>query len=81
MKETNNKIIAVQEMLMRQMERLDDNELMKKSGIEEIARSNAMSNNATTYIKAINTTLRVMETANKNEQTANSLMKSLGIGE
>lgn len=77
--EYNNKIITVQEMLMRQMERLDNDETMKHNGSEEIARSNSLSNTATTYIKAINTTLRVIETANKNEQTTNSLMKTLGI--
>ena len=79
--EYNNQIINMQEMLMRQMERLDDNELMKKDGVIEIARSNALSNNATTYLKAVNTSLRIIETAKKSEVTSYSLTKSLGIEE
>lgn len=75
----NNKIITIQEMLMRQMERLDDNELMESNGNNEIARSNALSNQATTYIKAVNTSLRIMDTAMKNEQTSDSLRKQLGV--
>lgn len=77
----NNQIINVQEMLMRQMKRLDDNNIMKKDGDSEIKRSNALTNNATTYIKAINTSLRIIESANKNQQTTNSLMETLGIDE
>lgn len=79
--EYNNKIITVQEMLMRQMERLDDNQLMFNESNNEIARSNALTNSATAYLKAVNTTLRIIETANKNEVTTNALMKTIGIGE
>lgn len=79
--ETNNQIINVQEMLMRQMQRLDNDETMKNNATQEIARSNALTNNATAYLKAINVSLRIIETANKNEQTSSSLMKTLGIGE
>lgn len=75
----NNKIIEIQEMLMREMRRLDDDKTMEKDAITEIARSNALSNQATTYIKAVNTTLRVMETASKNNQTKESLTKQLGL--
>ena len=77
----NNKIISVQEMLMRQMERLDNNELMFNENNNEIARSNALTNSATAYIKAVNTTLRIIETANKNEITSKALIKTIGIGE
>ena len=79
--EYNNKIITVQEMLMRQMERLDNNELMFNENNNEIARSNALTNNATEYLKAVNTTLRIIETAKRNEITTNALMKTIGIGE
>lgn len=78
---TNNEIITIQEYLMRQMQRLDNDETMKQNGTEEIARSNSLSNTATTYLKAVNTTLRILETSSKNEQTASSLMKTLGITE
>lgn len=75
----NNKIIAIQEMLMREMNRLDDNDYMSQNGKDEVARSNALTNNATAFIKAINIQLRVKEVAAKNEVTASSLSQELGI--
>lgn len=77
--ELNNKIIDVQEMLMRQMKRLDDNDLMKESGENEIARSNALTNSATTYLKTINTSLRIIETSIKNEKTTSYIVKKIGM--
>lgn len=77
----NNKIIEIQEMLMREMKRLDCDDLMKENGNNEIARSNALSNSATTYIKAINTSLRIIDTAEKNNQTQESLTKELGLSD
>lgn len=77
--ELNNKIIDVQEMLMRQMKRLDNNDLMKESGENEIARSNALTNSATTYLKTINTSLRIIETSIKNEKTTSYIVKKIGM--
>ena len=77
--ELNNKIIDVQEMLMRQMKRLDNNDLMKESGENEIARSNALTNSATTYLKTINTSLRIIETSIKNEKTTSFIVKKIGM--
>jgi len=75
----NSKIISIQEMLMREMERLDDNEYMKNAGKEEVLRSNALTNNATAYIKSVNLSLRIMEVAEKNEEQISALSKKLGI--
>lgn len=77
----NNKIIDVQEMLFRQMKRLDDDKLMSIESNMEIVRSNALSNQATTYIKAINTQMRIVESANKAGITKESLTKELGLDE
>ena len=77
--ELNNKIIDVQEMLMRQMKRLDANDLMKEFGENEIARSNALTNSATTYLKTINTSLRIIETSIKNEKTTSYIVKKIGM--
>lgn len=77
--ELNNKIIDVQEMLMRQMKRLDNNDIMKESGENEIARSNALTNSATTYLKTINTSLRIIETSIKNEKTTSYIVKKIGM--
>ena len=75
----NNSILTIQEMLMREMKRLDDNELMKKDGANEIARSNALSNQATTYLKSVNLSIKIMEVADKNQQTRETVQKELGL--
>lgn len=73
----NNKLINIQEMLMKEMERLSDKEV---NG-EEISRSNALSTSAMTYIKTINLGLRIKETAIKNEMTEKALKEELGLNE
>jgi hypothetical protein len=77
----NNKIITIQEMLMREMQRLDDSDYMAKAGKDEVLRSNALTNNATAFIKAVNVQLRIKEVAQTNEVTQQSLSKELGINE
>ena len=73
----NNKLITIQEMLMREMKRLDNENVDNN----EISRSNALSNNAMTYIKTINLGLRIKETAIKNEMSTEALKKELGLDE
>lgn len=75
----NNKIISIQGMLMREMKRLDDNEYMASQGKDEVLRSNALTNNATAYIKAVNVQLRIKEVAERNSVTTEKLGKDLGI--
>lgn len=75
----NNKMIEIQEIVYRQLQRLDDNELMATKCADEIARSNVISNNAQTYIKAVNMQLRVLEFARKNDYSAKSITKKIGI--
>lgn len=75
----NNNLIKMQEMLMRQMERLDDDEIMSHSNKEEVARGNALSQNATTFIKSINVGMRVIEMSEKYEIQKDKLTKDLGI--
>ena len=77
--EKSNKIIAIQELLMREMARLDDNVYMLNNGKEEVLRSNALTNNATAFLKALNIQLRIKEVAEKTHITQHSLNKELGI--
>lgn len=77
----NNKIITIQEMLMREMQRLDDNEYMINQGKDEVLRSNALTNNATAFLKALNIQLRIKEVAEKTQSTQKSISKELGIDE
>ena len=75
----NSKIISIQEMLMREMKRLDDNEYMASQGKDEVLRSNALTNNATAYIKAVNVQLRIKEVAERSNVTTKKLGEELGI--
>lgn len=76
----NNNLIKMQEMLMRQMERLDnmDNQIGVDKA-EEISRANALSSSAVTFLKSVNVGMRVIEMSNKYEVQKNKLTKELGI--
>lgn len=50
----------IQKMVMNEMKRLDDNDYMKDNK-DEIARANALSQNATVFVKTINTSIRLEE--------------------
>ena len=73
----NNKLIKIQELLMKEMERLGDSEI----SANEVARSNALSNNALTFIKSVNLGLRIKETATKIGVAESSLTKELGVSD
>ena len=70
-----NNLIKIQEMLIKEMERLDNDTIDSM----EIARGNTLSQNATTYIKTINVGLRVIEMSNKFDMSKEKLHKELGI--
>lgn len=77
---TNNNLIKMQEMLMRQMERLDD--LDQTIGVdksEEISRANALSESAATFLKSVNVGLRIIEVAKKYETKKEKLTLELGV--
>ncbi len=73
----NNKLIEIQEMLMREMKRLDDDNLPDIA--EEVARGNAISQNATAFIKTVNVGFRIIETTEKLGISENALQNKLGI--
>ena len=75
----NNNLIKIQEMLMRQMERLDDNDLMNIKNKEEVARGNALSQSAVTFLKSVNVGLRVIEMSDKIGANKKELSKQLGV--
>ena len=75
---TNN-LIKIQEMLMRQMARLDDNKLMEANGRDEVARGNALSQSAVTFLKSINVGIRVIEMAERMGTQRKELTYELGI--
>ena len=79
MNTTNNNLIKIQEMLMRQMERLDDNTIMDLNGKEEVARGNALSQSAVTFLKSVNIGIRVLEMSDRIGTKKEDLNNQLGI--
>ena len=79
MNKTNNKIIDVQEVVFNQLKRLNDDKVMEERGAEEIARSNVISNNAQTYIKALNIQLNIIQYAHKTDTKVKYMYQQLGL--
>ena len=77
MKNTNVK--KIQKMLMKEMERLDDDDYMEENSYDEFRRSNALSNTAQSYIKAANLNVKVFEMKQRYKDI--DIEKEVGIDE
>lgn len=79
----NNKIIEVQEMLFKEMKRLDDDKMLdftnNKASQQEFTRATALYNMSTGFIKSLNANLTIMNLAKRNEQKYEDLMDKLGL--
>lgn len=78
-KQNENDLKRYQKILLNQAERLDDNEIMKEQGKREIARSGALSQNATAFVKSIQTQLKIVEVSNKYNVEPDTMNDYLGI--
>lgn len=78
-KANENDLKKYQRILLNQAERLDDNELMNERGKREIARSGALSQNAVSFIKSIQTQLKIVEVSNKYNVEPDTMNDYLGI--
>ena len=72
-----NEIIEIQQMLKKQMKRLD--EAVAGEVNIEINRSGALSQNAQAYLKAVGTSLRVKEMVKNNPQAEETILKEIGV--
>ena len=76
----NNKIIEVQEILFQEMKRLNSEDfLLDNNSSKEIARSTAIYNQATGFIKAVNANVGIRNMAKKEGTRVESLMEELGL--
>lgn len=79
----NNKIIEVQEMLFKEMKRLDDDKMLdftnNKASQQEFARATALYNMSTGFIKSLNANLTIMNLAKRNGDKYEDLMNKLGL--
>jgi len=78
---TSNKIIDIQEIVYNQLKRLDNNEEMGVKAKEEIERANVISNNAQTFIKALNIQLNIMQFADKVDKKVSYMYNKLGLSD
>ena len=72
-----NNIVDIQDMLMKQMHRLD--EAVAKEIPTEVNRSGALSQNAQAFLKSVSVVLKVKEMSKRNPATEMELMEETGI--
>lgn len=63
--------------LMRSLERLDDDNLMKNNAYGEIERGNAISKTSQTVINVIKTNIKIMDIAEKQNKTIDDIKNEL----
>lgn len=80
-KGNNSELKRIQKILLNQMERLDDNDIMKENGKREIMRSGALSQSASTFVKSVQTQMKVLELSGKYNADMDDMNKFLGIKE
>lgn len=75
-----NKIIETQELLFKEMNRIDATDGLDKDEAQlEFDRASALYTTSTCFIKAINTNINIMNTARREEIKYEDLMKKLGL--
>ena len=81
----NNKIIDIQEMLFKEMKRLDDDKMLdftnNKATQNEFARATALYNMSTGFIKSLNANLSIMNLAKREQTKYDELLKQLGLSD
>ncbi len=73
----NNKIIEIQNMLLKQMKRLDNAE--GKEVLTEVQRSGALSKNTQEFTKAVSTSLKIKQMARQNRNAELNILKEVGL--
>ena len=69
----------INDTLMRALKRLDDDNLMKTKGVEEIARSNAISKTAQAVVNVVKTNLTIMQVANQTKKQVDTIRQECGL--
>ena len=78
MNKVDNKIIEVQDILFKEMKRIDntDGHTVKEAKLE-FSRATALYNMSTGFIKTLNANLNIMNLAKRTETKYETLMKKL----
>lgn len=78
-KQNDNDLKRYQKILLNQAERLDDEDVMKERGKREIARSGALSQNASAFVKSVQVQMKILEMSGKYNTEVNDINQYLGI--
>lgn len=78
-KENNSELKRIQKILLNQMERLDDEDIMAERSKKEIMRSGALSQSASTFVKSVQTQMRVLDLSGKYNVEIETMNNFLGI--
>lgn len=72
-------IIKMQDVLERELDRLDNDTYMNVHSKEEVVRSSAISQSANTIIKTIGLNMKIMKMAENTNTTIEEFNDKLGI--
>ena len=72
-------IIKMQDVLDRELDRLDNDTYMNVHSKEEVVRSSAISQSANTIIKTIGLNMKIMKMAENTNTTIEELNDKIGI--
>lgn len=78
-KKNDNEFKEIQKTLLNQMARLDNNKEMKENGKFEIQRSGAISQNASSFVKSVQTQIKILELSGKWNVDMKTMNEFLGI--
>lgn len=78
-KKNNNIILKMQDILVRELDRLDNDNFMEENSKEEINRSTAISQSANTIIKTIGLNMKIIKLANQTKNNLDDMNDLLGI--
>lgn len=77
--DNKNVIRKMQDVLTRELERLDSDNHMNTNGKEEVQRSSAISQSANTILKTIGIDMKIMRMAEQMGMSTNELKSKLGV--
>lgn len=78
-KKNNNIILKMQDILVRELDRLDNDNFMEENSKEEIKRSTAISQSANTIIKTVDLNMKILKFANQTQNALDDVNNVLGI--
>ena len=75
----NNKLVDIQKIIFKQIERIDNDNIIEEKGQDEFARAKALATATKSYLDVVNTQLAIMNTSAKVEETFDDLVDIMGI--